>query len=352
MRGGEGIMDGMPVHLRFSKLEFFLIRSSLSIICQLFDAVDILSLIRLGSTSKALRRLFLCYAQSTWDPAKCYRRWFADVLEFRRILRKSNAVVSGSFALQFFDRTFYPESDMDIFTRVAGVSVVCDFLISEGYQCDGHSEKYEQHSYEKGNHFLKAVMNVSSYDDPLLGVYAFRKFVGSGHGRIDVLHVQVVVVDTDPIEHVLFDFHSTVVLNFLTADDAISVFPLATFIHRLSYISKIRREPADRSEGWISKYRGRGFKFIGAENVHEARHVPAGVRYAGDKFSWRIGLLRMWHCHPVMQLVCLFTLAESSQERGLYGAPIVGVAFEVLTLENTAVTKGSYLRIAEPYVWR
>ena len=139
-RGSFPTLEGMPAPLHFSIFESFLIRASLAVLREVFDAVDILSLIKLSKTSKALRRVFLCYAQATWDPARRYRRWFGNVGEFRRLLRKSNAVISGSFALQFFDRSFYADSDMDIFTRIAGVSTLCDFLISEGYQCVGHSD--------------------------------------------------------------------------------------------------------------------------------------------------------------------------------------------------------------------
>ncbi|PPQ74440.1 hypothetical protein CVT26_001421 [Gymnopilus dilepis] len=321
--------------LRFSPFEMFLLRGSSSILLEIFNVIDIISLMTLSKCSKVLRRLFICYAQAKWDPAKRYRRWFSDVLEFRRVLRRSGAVISGSFALQYFDRSFYAESDMDLFVRIGGVGPLCEFIRSQGYASIGHHQDYDECVAEGGAHIIKAALNISSFEDPLLGVYTFQKFVVRASGRVDVLQVQVVVVDTEPIEHILFDFHSTAVMNFLTADNAISVFPLSTFVHRVSYISKIRTESTRRTEAWISKYEARGFKVVGSCNSEEAQHVVSGFRYAGDCMSWKIGLFE-----------------DKEAERGVYGPPVLGVGFEVLMRDNLAVKNDSYLRIAEPFVWR
>ncbi|PPQ87265.1 hypothetical protein CVT26_003247, partial [Gymnopilus dilepis] len=180
------------------------------------------------------------------------RRWFSDVLEFRRVLRRSGAVISGSFALQYFDRSFYAESDMDMFVRIGGVGPLCEFIRSQGYASVGHSHDYDECVAEGGAHIIKAALNITSFEDPLLGVYTFQKFVVWASGRVDILQVQVVVVDTEPIEHILFDFHSK----------------------------------------------------------------------------------------------------DEEAERGVYGPPMLGVGFEVLMRDNLAVKNDSYLRIAEPFMWR
>ncbi|PPQ74738.1 hypothetical protein CVT26_005070 [Gymnopilus dilepis] len=323
------------MHMQFSSLEMFLLRVSWSILLELFDVVDVVTLIALSKTSKALRRLFICYAQARWDPAKRYRSWFSDVLEFRRVLKRSGAVVSGSFALQYFDRTFYAESDMDLFVRIGGVGPLCDFVRSQGYGSVGYNLDYDECAAEGGAHIIKAALNITSYEDPLLGVYTFKKFVAWPSGRVDMLQIQVVVVDTEPVEHILFDFHSTAVMNFLTADNAIAVFPFSTFVQRVSYISKIRVESSQRTEKWISKYEERGFKMVGAHNPEEAKGVASVFRYPGDSMSWKIGLF-----------------PDKEEARGLYGSVFSGVGFEVLTRDNFAVTSGSYLRVAEPFVWR
>ncbi|PPQ66494.1 hypothetical protein CVT26_011182 [Gymnopilus dilepis] len=314
----------------FSSFEMFLLRACPAVVLQLFDSMELLTLINISASSRALRRLFLSYAQRVWDPAKRFRRWFPNVLEFRRVLRSEDAVISGSFALQFFDRSFYVESDMDIFVRIAGVTGLCGFITSQGYRYQGRPLGYVLDALGRSAHIAKAAKNVTSFEDPLLAVYNFQKFVASETGRVEVLRVQVVVVDTDPVEHILFDFHSTVVMNFITADEAISVFPLSTLVHRLSYISRIREESDARSDGWMKKYEERGFVFVGPGNQHEARFFVKGHRHASDQHSWRIRFLH-------------------TGERSQYGPMIVAVGFEILSLENLAVADGSFIRIAEPY---
>ncbi|KAF8871650.1 hypothetical protein CPB84DRAFT_1629013, partial [Gymnopilus junonius] len=90
-------------------------------------------IINLSKTSRAVYSLVTWYKRTTWDPTTIYKKWFIHVSAFRRLLRRTNAIISGSFALQFFDRSIYPGSDMDIFLRAAGASDVCYWLLSQGY---------------------------------------------------------------------------------------------------------------------------------------------------------------------------------------------------------------------------
>lgn len=44
-------------------------------------------------------------------------RFFKDPKGFRSLQARTGTLISGSNALQFFDRTYYPESDMDLFAH-------------------------------------------------------------------------------------------------------------------------------------------------------------------------------------------------------------------------------------------
>ena len=192
-----------------STFETVLLQLKPSFLVRLFAELDLLSLIRISRTSTCLHSMYLCYRDSAWEPTALYRRWFLQPTSFRRLLRKTNAIVSGSFALQFFDRSYYPESDMDIYLRCAGAMDVCRWLVGQGYRYVKADHEYGQVPLKHQGHIQKAVKNSSSIDRPLLGVYNFKKLLGSSAGYIEILLVQVIVVDTDPIEHVLFGFHSS-----------------------------------------------------------------------------------------------------------------------------------------------
>lgn len=63
-------------------------------------------------------------------------RCVADRRKFLLQLRESETVIFGSFAVQFFDRTIYQDSDLDIFFEHGDyVKALADRLTSaEGYQ--------------------------------------------------------------------------------------------------------------------------------------------------------------------------------------------------------------------------
>ena len=63
------------------------------------------------------------------------RAFLAQPIAFRSRLAQCNALISGSFALQFFEGVIWPESDLDIFVEDGpGSRSLCDYLTNEeGY---------------------------------------------------------------------------------------------------------------------------------------------------------------------------------------------------------------------------
>ncbi|PPQ98377.1 hypothetical protein CVT26_013837 [Gymnopilus dilepis] len=316
-----------------SYFESALLRLTKDAVFGLFHEFDLLSLFAVSRTSRLAHGVYTVYKQTVWNPDNHYRRWFHDVASFKELLQQTGGVVSGSFALQFFGRVHYPSSDMDIFLRAAGADDLCNWLREEGYYTDISTDEYAELGGSGSSHFARAVMNKSTFHDPLLGVYAFQKTRTSVGGREEELRVQVIIVDADPVQHIIFDFHSTGVMNFLTAFEGVSVFPWSTFVERTSYVCKIRRESEARVSGWTKKYEGRGFS-VRAGGTYPAASLVRGKRSVGDCCSWTIVFD---DCAP--------------RSRGYYGTQNIHVAFEVLLEESGVVAHGSCIRVAEPYIW-
>jgi hypothetical protein len=59
--------------------------------------------------------------------------FFSDLLGFRSLQAWTGTLISGSNALQFLDRTHYPESDLDIYTHPGHALEVGLWLINKGY---------------------------------------------------------------------------------------------------------------------------------------------------------------------------------------------------------------------------
>ncbi|PPQ97060.1 hypothetical protein CVT26_001242 [Gymnopilus dilepis] len=329
---GSCIRVAEPYIWNLSPFEYFLLRASTSVTCRLLQHVDILSLVSLSRTSKQLHSVYEWFAEMAWDPSWRYRQWFVHIKAFKRLLRRCNAVVSGSFALQFFERRRYVGSDMDIYLRCAGVKEFCVWLKNEGYRnVDGNSS-YVRTNFPEDT--LRALAPRNSKRNPLLGVHTFQRMLGSASGHIEVQRVQVIVVDTDPVEHILFHFHSTAVMNFLAADRAVALFPMNTFVDRVSFITHAP-PPASNHVVWKRKYRKRGFRIVGDSISEPEYRAVLGIRYVGDKFCWTMSFR-----------------GDSTWERGYYGVPKPDFAFEVLSSDLGIVDEGCKYKIAEPFVWR
>ncbi|PPQ84650.1 hypothetical protein CVT26_004334 [Gymnopilus dilepis] len=278
-------------NMQLSTFEIFLLQLRPPLLEYILNRFEVKSIIAVSRASTTLHAIFTWYSGITWDPTRRLRRWFVDTLAFRRLLYRTNAVVSGSFALQLFDRSYYDRSDMDLYARTAGVEDIRHWLSTQGYRST--EEISSPYDYLSGidhrrPHVVKAVMNKTSYNDPLLAVYNFKKLIASADGYIEILRVQLIVVDTDPVEHILYDFHSTAVMNFITATHALSIFPYSTFVMRKSYISKNRDKAPRNVDEWINKYKKRGFTLVGEETSRFPADLRAGPRFITDRRCWKI----------------------------------------------------------------
>ncbi|KAG2078133.1 hypothetical protein BDR04DRAFT_935918, partial [Suillus decipiens] len=61
-------------------------------------------------------------------------RYFPDPLAFRFLQARTGLVISSSNALQFLDRRFYPESDLDLYAHPGHVYEALEWLVSVGYK--------------------------------------------------------------------------------------------------------------------------------------------------------------------------------------------------------------------------
>jgi hypothetical protein len=84
------------------------IESIRSILMQCFTTEDILLLCQ----SVPGFRAFL--GQNEWNINQRLKRFFDNPVAFRNLLAKQDALISGSFALQFFERVIWPTSTITI----------------------------------------------------------------------------------------------------------------------------------------------------------------------------------------------------------------------------------------------
>jgi hypothetical protein len=75
------------------------------------------------------------YYKTAFDIKKRLSRFFSsdEILHFRHWQASTGLLISGSTALQFFDRTEYPDSDLDIYIEQKYALPVANWLQRIGY---------------------------------------------------------------------------------------------------------------------------------------------------------------------------------------------------------------------------
>ncbi|KAG9045896.1 hypothetical protein FS842_001045 [Serendipita sp. 407] len=258
------------------------------------------------NVSKACRATLL--AVNAWLPSayninKHLEPFFGDLkntLRFRSIQAETGTLISGSQALQFFDRAHYLDSDLDLYVPCRHTLTVGLFLLSIGYRfeptarqlaspqgssCRQHLEEVSSRteSVRRGSLFVEDYYEWAFIEE----VYTFAK-------------QQTTVYPAFPLEYVPMQSDITVhpvtsykalVMNFITHDRAYSLFPCTTFLGRAG-ITLGRSGDLESLRKAYAKYIGRNFK-ISATPIPPMdlpSPIKFGTRWIGDRQTWKIEL--------------------------------------------------------------
>ncbi|KAH8801900.1 hypothetical protein DL96DRAFT_1507941 [Flagelloscypha sp. PMI_526] len=230
-----------------------------------------------------------------------FSRFFTpdQITPLRRIQAKTNFVVSGSAAVQFFERTILPNSHMDLYVEEKHMKAVALFITHSGYV-------FKSSPHQPGT--LLAALNDRSESITVSGegptkygfidtvpmtVFTFEKELTSGAVR----KVQVIVTDrNDEVMAMILSFHSTLFMNIITYDSAIALFPVSSF-HRHHTLVTVSNSTVDAC---LEKYRTRGWQAIRVgETLREDMHQECenGIsRSTIDRWCWTIPLSPVEDC--------------------------------------------------------
>ncbi|TFK88767.1 hypothetical protein K466DRAFT_520274 [Polyporus arcularius HHB13444] len=265
-----------------------------NIFCRLPSA----SFARMSRVCRDVREATMDFATRAYNIDRKLRRYFSDPLDFRALMSRTGLIISGSFALQFFDRSFYPESDLDLYVW-SGESAP---EVGRWLEMEGYTYKPSPTQRTTVDAHMKALANSEDVEDEWDDVYgaihalfSFEKVIRNIHGLEDTRKIQVIVpgqLHNSPLQTVL-TFHSTCVMNVITYDAAYALYPYATF--ELSKSLVVTEDCSERTESALQKYAARGFRLVYpsfelAENNPPDFFIDEIQRRVADKHSWRIPL--------------------------------------------------------------
>ena len=170
----------------------------------LFDNCSAKTLVRLLRTCRKVNDAVREYMGKRYNVDKLLARYFVDTASFRHLQARTGTLISGSTALQFFDRVFYPESDLDIYTPKAWREVVGLFLLKAGYTFARNPAQHP--TFESAVSEAQVVDITALYGNfkGVGGVFNFVKTLPNG----ETLKIQLIVAVRSPIE-IIMRYHSS-----------------------------------------------------------------------------------------------------------------------------------------------
>ncbi|KIK49276.1 hypothetical protein CY34DRAFT_310412 [Suillus luteus UH-Slu-Lm8-n1] len=239
---------------------------------------------------------FICRA---YNINRHLSRYFPDPLAFRSLQARTGLVISGSNALQFLDRSFYPESDLDLYAHPGHVYEALEWLDSVGYKFKPESWQQEDWRDEVPADWDGTAKRIDRFGEMMInrepdmvysdvaGVYTFTRIVTMDTETV-TLKVQIIASKCNPIQTIT-QFHSTCVMNIITFDAAYSFYPVATFEERMAI-----QIPGSNRLDVVAKYVKRGWRVyavFGPDHVARSqRFLLNEKRWVGDRHCWSIPL--------------------------------------------------------------
>ncbi|KAM5537147.1 hypothetical protein V8D89_009188 [Ganoderma adspersum] len=152
---------------------------------------------------------------------------------------QTHTVISGSFALQFLDATYYPNSDLDLYILPNNTLLVLGaYLLCQGYIYV--PKEWQQEDFlEDTRHFLATLDVIPDIEDKDTPNYRSKSI-----RTVYMFQHHVIVPWVSPL-HSILAFHSTCVMNIITYNAAFSLYPYATWNRRESLTLDMKMHPAE-----------------------------------------------------------------------------------------------------------
>ncbi|OTA69596.1 hypothetical protein K449DRAFT_429059 [Hypoxylon sp. EC38] len=255
-------VQGHPLLLTL--LDFYPSREG---IMHYLDTKDVLNLAR---ASMAIRHNIM---DNYWNINSKLARFIRDPTRFRSQLGHSDALISGSFALQFFERTTWLDSDLDIVVQNGkNLEGLAKFLTAvEGYKMTEEQEPYKP-SHDA---YIKEVQTF---------MYSMKGNANVDGNKSAKSKIQLTVTHCTPLLAILRTYYTTAVINFISWNKAYSLFPRATFLYRETMPLK----PVNEHFGQLhTKYSERGWRMRTQPITYDL--FPGRKSPFGNKANRRVG---------------------------------------------------------------
>ncbi|MCJ1348685.1 hypothetical protein MMC31_006918 [Peltigera leucophlebia] len=229
-------------------------------ICKLLP-VD--SIIALSQTCKPLSNLYKRIQPTQWNIDRRLKEYFKDPSRVRSLMGEFNALISGRFVVEFFERTKFPQKrSLEIYVRGAEAAQFVPRLIQE----DGY--------------VLKVPIQEVSFPNVVKEYLHYERESSTGPKQLRIGITRVIPI----VAIINLERYSTICLNIISWNKAYAIFPKSSFISHKGFL-------AHALDGNITDdYSRYGWRIQDVQWGEDERGDKSFglTRRVGDKYTWII----------------------------------------------------------------
>jgi len=161
-------------------------------------------LARLGRSCHAAYAASKDYSRRAFNINRHLSGFISKPLLFRSLQARTGTLIAGSNALQFLDRTFYGEADMDMYVHPGHAREVMDYVVErEGYEFKPHSRQPQDYREIVSDKWDNTRMRQDYQIKGVRSVLSLEKHGSNGYRKIQVIECAMSPFDT------IINFHSS-----------------------------------------------------------------------------------------------------------------------------------------------
>lgn len=192
----------------------------------IFSCLSPASLVNYARMSKAAQGTVGAYIQRAFSLERVLERFFtpSETNYFRFLQSQTQMFISGSTALQFFERSSYPDSDLDIYVEHRFRQTVVAWLLQIGYQFKPRDIRSTSVPFSLEEEMAVTIEPYCTGGSPSAPFFVPKITGYFGRGVTNVYNffkynperkIQLITSDHSPLEIVL-NFHSSMIPPDLT----------------------------------------------------------------------------------------------------------------------------------------
>ncbi|KAK7019417.1 hypothetical protein VNI00_018072 [Paramarasmius palmivorus] len=264
-----------------------------------YDALPVDNLFSARKVSSAVYHRIEEYTSITFGLNRLYGSFFSsteEISQFRLVQHESRGLVSGTSLVYVLSRSGFPLMDLDIFLPDDCLKKVGLFLLRAGYRCSpvqvdsddsglllAQQESAFLEMLATGVRRAENLVVLEGYEDSdVSSVFVFEKTDGR--------KIQLIGTKTEPIQVVL-GFYSTLIMNFATANEIISLYPITSFVdHSALYLRDIT-PPLDVAKKRYEEMGWGSMTMVSARtSLDSDDELSFKTRWVGDRHCWVVPL--------------------------------------------------------------